>query len=133
MKDPITASDGFSYDKIPMEKWRDQCKKEGKPFISPNTGLPLVSDELKPNAELKALSEKLFELVGGPEADDGLSKFMLSSNIFKEFERIESLDILNKLKLRSLQIVVLGREKDGKSTALERIIGFPIFPKDKKV
>lgn len=57
----------------------------------------------------------------------------LSSEVFTELDRVMSLELMQKLNLQPAQIVSIGMESHGKSTLLERLIGIPLFPRDKSL
>jgi GTP-binding protein EngB required for normal cell division len=104
-------------------------KDRGETLTSPLTGLPLSDDKLTPNIELK----RDLEIFKASKSTINVSniKFALSSDIFKDLDRIAALPQMNFFDLQPPQIVVIGNESHGKSTLLERIIGLPILPKDK--
>ncbi len=54
----------------------------------------------------------------------------ISSKLFEGLDALLHLDLMTKLNLKPPQIVVLGNVNHGKSTLLERLIGFAIFPRD---
>mmetsp|Transcript_26495 Transcript_26495/g.25364 ORF Transcript_26495/g.25364 Transcript_26495/m.25364 type:complete len:797 (+) Transcript_26495:85-2475(+) len=116
---------------------------------SPITGDPMT-ELLHPNI---ALREVLGELRSHLEADSrgrvpnvraaflnanmdvipeisGLTR-ALSSEVFEGLDTLMHLDLMAKLKLQAPQVVVIGSENHGKSTLLERLIGFPIFPRNR--
>jgi len=53
MIDPVNAADNHTYERSAITDWIEQAKKAGTILLSPWTGLPLASDELVPNIELK--------------------------------------------------------------------------------
>eukprot|EP01033_Poteriospumella_lacustris_P018129 gene18129-13012_t len=56
----------------------------------------------------------------------------MSSEVFVELDRVISLPDIKSLDLKVAQVVALGMESHGKSTLLERLIGLPLFPKDRQ-
>jgi len=52
----------------------------------------------------------------------------ITSNIFNDFDKITNLDLLKTEGLKPPQIIVIGNENNGKSSLLERLIGYSIFP-----
>lgn len=65
--------------------------------------------------------------IGESEVND---RDNLIQNAFEELDRIMNMDLLRSLNLKPPQLVVLGNEKQGKSTLLERLIGFSVFPRN---
>ena len=56
MLDPVKTIDGFTYDRISIEKWFE------KSYKSPLTGLELQSKYLEPNTDLKLKIEEFTKL-----------------------------------------------------------------------
>eukprot|EP00759_Apiculatamorpha_spiralis_P047522 PhF_6_TR43152/c1_g1_i2/m.66061 len=56
---------------------------------------------------------------------------MLTCDIFKELDKLAEMDIMKSLRLDIPKVIVLGNESHGKSTLLERLIGYPVFPRDR--
>ena len=54
MRDPVIASDGYSYERSAMEEWL----RSGEEAVSPMTNAPLLSPTLTPNRSLKLLIER---------------------------------------------------------------------------
>jgi hypothetical protein len=130
MKDPVIAADGNTYDRDSIQNWFDTTKTNGRGLRSPLTNLPMSSEALRPN---EALKRELLIFITSKESSIPAPdiKFTLSSDIYKELDRISELSLLEQLNLKPPKIVVIGNESHGKSTLLERIIGLPLFPKDK--
>ncbi len=129
MKDPVVAVDGHSYDRQTITKWFDAQRAQGRPITSPRTNLPLKDDTLTPNIGLK---RKLDLFIASTSTIQPLDiRYTLSSEIFKELDRLSSRSKMRLLDFEPPTIVVLGNESHGKSTILERVIGLPIFPKEK--
>ena len=57
MKDPVKTIDGFTYDRVSIQKWFENSSK------SPLTGLNLSSKILTPNVELKNQIEEFCDSV----------------------------------------------------------------------
>lgn len=134
MSDPVRASDGICYEREKIEKWIKGLQDEGLPIISPITRKEMSSKLTPPPPEFAKLRSRFNECGGGtseqiPENQEDICQFMLTSTIFRDFERIRELDLLRELGLKPPQLVVLGNESHGKSTILERLIGFPVFPR----
>ena len=136
MKDPVEAADGKTYCKSAITEWITKCKKAKRPVTSPMTNLPM-GESLKPNttmtAKLVAFLVKFADKLEADEAAEDEARHMLSSAIFHDLDRLSSHDLMKKLNLCSPKFIVLGNESSGKSTVLERLIGFPIFPKNKQL
>jgi hypothetical protein len=126
MSHPVKTSDGHVYDNESITKW----------FLisdtSPLTGLR-VSQEIYPAVEHIKLLDQLreeFEWEGKRDT----RHIMVQSDIFPHLDKVTTMQnqFLGKLLTHYLpapQIVVIGMESTGKSTLLERVIGFAIFPK----
>jgi GTP-binding protein EngB required for normal cell division len=129
MDDPVVASDGKTYERKYILMWFATLKAGNKRLTSPLTNLHLPNDSLTPNESLKS------ELIAFKAAKSTISandiKFTLSSGFYKELDRISRLKEFGQLNLQPPKIIVVGNESHGKSTLLERLIGLPIFPKDK--
>ena len=63
-----------------------------------------------------------------PTKSKEITKSGISSEIFEELDRLTDMEIFSALKLKPPQFIVLGSENNGKSTLLERLIGFSILP-----
>jgi GTP-binding protein EngB required for normal cell division len=131
MDDPVTASDGKVYERRFIAQWFAKCKAERREFLSPMTGVPLPTDVLAPNEALKAELLAFKASKSSIVAED--IKFTLTSDIYRELDRISQIPELNQLQLQPPKIIVVGNESHGKSTLLERIVGLPLFPKDKGI
>eukprot|EP01040_Poterioochromonas_malhamensis_P004885 gene4885-5239_t len=131
MRDPVLASDGHSYDRRTITDWFAAQKAQGRPITSPLTNLPLIDDTLTPNIALKRELDIFIASTSTIQPVD--IKFTLSSDIFKELDRLSSRSKMRLLDFEPPKIVVLGNESHGKSTILERMIGLPLFPKEKGI
>eukprot|EP01040_Poterioochromonas_malhamensis_P004878 gene4878-5232_t len=131
MKDPVLAADGHSYDRQTITQWFNAQKALRRPITSPRTNQRLENDTLTPNTALKRELDKFIASTSGIRPAD--IRFTLSSEIFKELDRISSMPEMGLLDFEPPKIVVLGNESHGKSTILERVIGLPIFPKEKGI
>ncbi len=136
MTDPVSTADGQTYDRQYISDWFEVRRKERLPLTSPLTGLKLPNDELIPSEKHIKLLDELrndFDGVGGDGQGTSESpNIMVHSDIFVQLDRLVQDGMLAKLMnggLRTPQIVVIGVESHGKSTLLERLIGFAIFPK----
>lgn len=139
MTDPVMAKDGYTYERSSIQLWFDTCRAAGNPILSPMTGEVISGQELLTNFRLLPLLAKLKEVSNTDSASKRVEKGIpdvgtkvLSSKVFEELDRIISLDITKSLGLRCAQVVALGMESHGKSTLLERLIGLPLFPRDRK-
>jgi hypothetical protein len=131
MHDPVLLVDGHTYDRRSIQTWLNTLKKSGRQLISPLTNLPLASEALTPNEELKNDLKHFLSSKSTVQVSD--VRFSLKSNVFLELGRFISLPALEKLDLKPSKIIVIGNESHGKSTLLERIIGLPLFPKEKGI
>eukprot|EP01040_Poterioochromonas_malhamensis_P014222 gene14222-15726_t len=132
MKDPVVALDGHSYDRQTITKWFDAQRAQGRPITSPRTNLPLADDTLTPNIALKRELDVFIASISSTIQPDDI-RFTLSSEIFKDLDQLSSIPGMCLLDFEPPKIVVLGNESHGKSTILERMIGLPLFPKEKGV
>ena len=77
--DPVVAADGHTYERIAIERWlsgRHYCSLKGaRLWLSPLTGLPLLTRELRPNY---ALRKAIDEFV--PEEDIGRKRRSTSTH-----------------------------------------------------
>ena len=129
MEDPVNTADGHTYERTAIEAWFDTQRRRGLNITSPKTGLALANTTLIAN---NTLAEEIRAFVAvNNNIDPNEVKFTLSSEIFGDLDRIPTL--MAGLQLLTPQIVVLGNESHGKSSLLERIVGLPIFPRDKGV
>eukprot|EP01040_Poterioochromonas_malhamensis_P011873 gene11873-12949_t len=131
MQDPVMAADRHSYDRQTITNWFATQRAQGRPFTSPRTNLRLESDELIPNVALKRELDIFIASTSTIRPAD--IQFTLSSEIFKELDRISSMSEMGLFDFEPPKIVVLGNESHGKSTILERVIGLPLFPKEKGI
>eukprot|EP01040_Poterioochromonas_malhamensis_P013202 gene13202-14491_t len=131
MKDPVIAADGHSYDRQTITNWFAMQRAQGRPITSPRTNLRLKNDSLTPNPALKRELEIFIASISTIRQGD--IQFTLSSDIFKELDRLSSMPEMGLFDFEPPKIVVLGNESHGKSTILERVIGLPLFPKEKGI
>lgn len=114
MKNPVTTCDGHSYEETSILEWFELCRNQSRPMTSPVTGLTLENDSLTPNLALRSL---ISAACGRADKDDDVAieenaeeEFRpLSSAIFTEFDRLLDLDLMNRLGLKTAQIVALGK------------------------
>lgn len=149
MSDPVLINgEGLTYDNSTLRLWVQECVKNGLEVTSPLSGKPFqYPEDITVNFTLKnaieEVSVKMKSLVvDGNDSSQANSKWNLrqvlcgsdgpikgiSSDIFESLDHLQDFDLMQTLKLKTPQIIVLGNEKDGKSTLLERLAGFPIFP-----
>jgi hypothetical protein len=131
MNDPVRAADGHTYERASIQEWFRTLRANTRPLTSPLTNQTLASDTLTPNEDL--MRDLLHFKASKSEIKVTDVKFTLSSDIYKELDRIASFPLMEKLDLKPPKIIVIGNESHGKSTLLERIIGLPLFPKEKGI
>eukprot|EP01040_Poterioochromonas_malhamensis_P008457 gene8457-9150_t len=131
MKDPVLAADGHFYDRETITTWFATLRAQGRQITSPRTNLPLQDEILTPNTALKRDLDIFIASMSTILPAD--IQFTLSSEIFKELDRISSMSEMSLLDFQAPKIVVLGNESHGKSMILERVIGLPLFPKEKGI
>lgn len=144
MTDPMTAEDGFSYEKNTIEEWFRIRDANQNPITSPITNAPMGRN-IVPNLNLRSilrelgrrLSQQRVSMTTGslqrgsaPTAPAVVEQ--MSSEVFVELDRVMKLPAIKGLDLKVAQVVALGMESHGKSTLLERLIGLPLFPKDRQ-
>lgn len=144
MTDPVIASDGHSYERSSIELWFKNCRTKGFALTSPMTNALLDNGNLTMNHALRSLidtAKMQFMLYRGstegsdtanalapPPPEIGMIR-MLTSEIFSDMDRLMEINIMTELELRMAQIVAIGGESNGKSSVLERLIGFSVFPR----
>ena len=146
MEAPVTADDGCTYERARIEHYIAQQTSAGGQIISPTTHMPM-SATLTPNAALadaiaaaRAAHAEALRTGGGsaPDVSDAAEPVALRS-IDELGDIFASLDSLTSFLPNSLEhwstpsFVVLGSESSGKSTLLERISMFPMFPRGEGV
>lgn len=138
MQNPMIAADGHTYEEAAIKLWIQQCKTLGKAPSSPLTGAPLTNETLTRNAALLPFLDRLHSLSSAPPptlstatAVASAGSEALTSKVFEELDRVMNLDLAKSLGLRFAQVVVVGMESHGKSTLLERLVGLPLFPKNR--
>lgn len=55
MIDPVTATDGHSYERFAIEEWFANRRSQRLSFLSPKTNEPLTCDTLTPNHTLRSV------------------------------------------------------------------------------
>lgn len=137
--DPVVAEDGRTYERKYIELWIAQHAGN---LISPTLRTPMGSS-LTPNAELKhtiadALAKQHAEMkaVGVKSTTDSTSSHPVELKRVDElgeiFEQLDALGDILPASMESWQMpsfVVLGAESSGKSTLLERVSMFSMFPR----
>jgi len=130
--DPVIAEDNFTYSRQTITDWYRQCKIDGEPVTSPMYRTE-VGETLRPNYPLLQKLEE-FKRNG---IDTSIVKEREAPSIAllaKVFEVIDPIrDLFASMKWQPPALVVLGNEKSGKSTLLERLAMMPIFPKAKQI
>jgi hypothetical protein len=154
----IIPGDKNSYDKASLAFWEEECIKNGnckyeesgKRLILCPSNFQLYYDPatVTENANLKqalrensaVIREHYMRMFPDAATNRSITEIFdamvsgipnsrgISSQIFSDLDVISKLDLFKTLKLKPPQIIVLGSENNGKSTLLERLIGFSIFP-----
>lgn len=145
MEDPVVAEDGRSYERELIRQWFAQCTVQGTPITSPITREEIGS-RLVSNRALKQSLAQLLEqqqqqqqpptgAAGGPaEGTPGAV-----GSVHELGEIFAQLDPLRELLVQCLDgwqppaLVVVGNEKSGKSSQLERLCMMPMFPHDEAI
>jgi hypothetical protein len=131
MNDPVRAVDGHTYDRGSIEAWFKTLRTNRKPLRSPLTNLPLSSEALTPNEKIKKDLLRFMSSKSTIQLEN--IRLTLGSDIHKDIDNLISAELLTTLDLKPPKIIVIGNESHGKSTLLERIIGLPLFPKEKGI
>eukprot|EP01036_Dinobryon_divergens_P038251 gene38251-50183_t len=128
MVDPVLASNGISYERQHIEEWYRISK-------TLPSGEVVDSLELESNHVLKDKINEYFPIkdeIRNPNQNPGAPCRTIAGFAPKVFEHIDGLSSLfNKLEWQPPQLVVIGGEGVGKSTLLERLTGYPVFPRSK--
>jgi GTPase SAR1 family protein len=122
--DPVKAADGITYEREPLKTWMRNCGKR----VSPLTGAAMASSIVPDPAATSSLAQLLSKPIYKGLKGAGLA--VVHSALFDDLDKIDQ-DLVADLGLRPPSIVCLGNESSGKSTLLERLIGFPVLPRDK--
>jgi GTPase SAR1 family protein len=144
MTDPVTTCDGYTFERTRILAWFERCRADGLPLTSPVTQKELENDNLVANQVLKKLADTARQELAESamvlaetkrilrafqeENPDGVR--MLTSEIFADMDRLMNLNLMKTLSLKPPQIIVVGNQNSGKSSVLERLIGFSLFPRD---
>jgi hypothetical protein len=131
MIDPVIAADGLTYDRNSIVTWFNTQRKSSKPLTSPLTNLRLQSDRLIPNDELKREYRSYLSSKSTIRIED--IRLNLTAGIHDELDKLANMKLIEELKLQFPKLIVIGNESHGKSTVLERIIGLPLFPREKGI
>eukprot|EP01043_Picozoa_sp_COSAG02_P008149 COSAG02_NODE_254_length_26937_cov_16.503950_28_plen_721_part_00 len=161
MEDPVVAEDRRSYERDIIEAWFAQCIARGQPRTSPVTreavGARLVENySLKQAiAELREQQHKLRGPLGTPkkgrvrspasspvrgpggEPPEGMPGAV--GTVHELGEIFGQIDPLRELLAQCLDgwqppsLVIVGNEKSGKSSQLERLCMMPMFPHDEAI
>lgn len=134
IENPVIAEDGLTYSKKSILDWLSRCKSNNEPTTSPITRRE-IGETLRPNITVqRSLDRFLKSNVAVNFSKDGGRETPSISFLGKVFEAIDPIrDIFESVEWQPPAIVVLGNEKSGKSTLLERLSMMPIFPKSKQI
>ncbi len=150
MEDPVVAEDGRSYERAQIRQWFAQCTTQGVPITSPFTREE-IGPRLLSNHALKQSLAQLLELQqlpptgaaegpdGGPAGGPAEGTPGAVGSVHGLGEIFAQLDPLRELLAQCLDgwqppaLVVVGNEKSGKSSQLERLCMMPMFPHDEAI
>eukprot|EP00759_Apiculatamorpha_spiralis_P041556 PhF_6_TR40182/c1_g1_i2/m.59591 len=127
MKDPVVASDGQTYERTAIQQWLSESQ------TSPLTRQPMINGEMRSNNVIKEKIDSHLKSLKSTTDEAFEARVILTCDIFKQLDRLSGMDGMKSLNLTIPKIVVLGNESHGKSTLLERLIGFPVFPRDRQL
>jgi GTPase SAR1 family protein len=144
--DPVCTSDGQTYERSTILGWHDTCVRTGRPFTSPNTGVVISVEDIRPNVYLRKVIDSIRNKtqVAARNAhlgDKPTSKVLydnvqrikkLESKFFRDMDKLMAmnLNVMDTLKLKVCVFVALGLEGSGKSTLLERLLQMSLFPRN---
>eukprot|EP01041_Mallomonas_annulata_P009012 gene9012-18658_t len=132
IKDPVIAEDNVTYGRANILDWFAQCKARNEPITSPMTRSE-IGETLRPNYPIQR-SLEVFQNSADSTSSAPESEAPSIAQLAKVFEVIDPIrDLLASIKWQPPAIVVLGNEKSGKSSLLERLAMIPIFPKAKQI
>mmetsp|Transcript_12090 Transcript_12090/g.14395 ORF Transcript_12090/g.14395 Transcript_12090/m.14395 type:complete len:818 (-) Transcript_12090:74-2527(-) len=153
MTEPVLCEDGHTYNKSSIELWMkmegNYLNKVNDKVKSPLNG-KLMGKTLRPNDFVRKLLEEYAEQIHNLKAldvveakDKGKGDVSVPRQLPKSVVSIHALskaflklDPLRDILMQTLdgweppEIVVIGPEKSGKSSVLERLAMVPIFPRD---
>ena len=130
---PVIAEDNITYSKASIQDWFRQCKARDEPVTSPMTRRE-IGETLRPNFPVQRLLEEFQKTASENHSIMREREAPSIALLAKVFEVIDPIrDLFTSLKWQPPAIVVLGNEKSGKSTLLERLAMMPIFPKAKQI
>ena len=149
MEDPVVAEDGRSYEREQIRQWFARCTAQGTPITSPITREEIGS-RLVPNRALRQSLAQLLEqqkqqpqpptgAAGGPAGGPAEGTPGAVGSVHELGEIFAQLDPLRELLKQCLDgwqppaLVVVGNEKSGKSSQLERLCMMPMFPHDEAI
>jgi hypothetical protein len=135
---PVKAADGFVYEKRFLERWIADADAQGLPLVSPQQSRqPMADRSFSDDMELlrritearEAHERKLAANRDRPPVQ--VARIDALGGIFAALDELKS-DRGGQQTMESWQLptfIVLGSESAGKSTLLERVSMFPIFPR----
>ena len=56
VRDPVIASDGYTYEREEIEKWFTKPREPNEPILSPKTGRKLTDTNLTPNQNIRTMA-----------------------------------------------------------------------------
>jgi hypothetical protein len=154
LTDPVLIhGEGITYERSSLARWAANLSLQGKPVLSPIKNIPFrYPEDVTEQETMKEAINRIVQMLKkndhfrtlfpNPPNDsirtlvsvqfDNCPKGVMS-DIFVDLDAISKLELVQSLNLRTPQIIVIGSEKAGKSTLLERLTFFPIFPMRKEM
>lgn len=130
----VSGGEKHVYEREAASLWLAKLAAAGKALVSPMSFKPLIDSTLIPANDiakrLKDLDSKLPMIDIAPAGAGLEARKMVMSDIFFDLDRLRDLDLIKQLGLVVPRIYVIGDEKSGKSTLLERLVGFPVLPRN---
>eukprot|EP00756_Hemistasia_phaeocysticola_P039426 Hpha_TRINITY_DN16813_c0_g2::TRINITY_DN16813_c0_g2_i1::g.152053::m.152053 len=134
-EDPVEAADGFLYDRGNIQRHIDRQSPSGKvgKVLSPVTLKPFKHHKLKPREDILKRVADWRAIQQGGRDQLHVTLQTLRSEVFESLDRFCLPKDVVLPEFRMPAMIVLGNESVGKSTLLERLVGFPILPRDRDV
>ena len=129
--DPVLAEDGRTYEREHIEKYIAQKATASEHLISPCTH-ESMGPVLTPNSELKAAMTEWIAQLKDSAAPAPKVELKSVDELGEIFESLDKLGDILPSSMEAWQMpsfVVLGSESSGKSTLLERVSMFTMFPR----
>lgn len=128
MEEPVLCDDGHTYEQRNICNWCSTLEENNFPIVSPVTR-QRMNKSFSPNNYVMSTLIDIKSKYGSKLHLSGITG-ALNSEVFQSLDALMHKDIFVKLNLKEPLVVVLGSEDQGKSSVLERLISYPIFPRN---